>query len=159
MTDAFDDEMFSGNGASAGGLDPYEGHPVLFVPTHFGKGEGPENNQTKKPIDVVDTEIVSFADETPDQDTVRVFGMILVGGLRKAAIFNEAVADGQQMAQESGLPKMVIGVLNKDTKNQKRGQSAPWILDKVTDAKVIARMKQYALANFREQNPFEDSED
>lgn len=159
MSDTFDnDEMFSGNGSSAGGLDPYEGHPVLLVPSHFGKEEGPENNKTGKAIDVVDADLISFNEEDPDEDSIRVFGTILVGSLRKAAIFNEAVSEGRQMAQESGLPKMVVGVLAKDTKNQKRGQNAPWVLEKITDVGILGRMRKYALANLKESNPFEDSE-
>lgn len=157
MSDAFDDdEMFSGNGSSAGGLDPYEGHPLLLVPSHFGKEEGPENNKTGKAIDIVDTKLISFQDEEPDEDDVRVFGTILVGSLRKAAIFNEAVSEGKQLAQENGLPKMHVGVLQKDTKHQRRGQNAPWILEKVTDGAVLARMRKYALANLRQANPFEE---
>lgn len=151
MSDEFDD-MFS-NGASGSGLDDYEGHPLLFVPTEYQKGGYVD--RTGKKIDVVDSTVVSF--ENPDapetDDGVRIFAGRLVGGLKKGAVFNMANPSGDP---NTGLPRMTIGVLVKGQKSG--GQSAPWLLEPIEDKALVAKMAAYARKHFAAQNPFGDPE-
>ena len=154
MTDVQTDDMFD-NRATGSGLDPYEDTCVLFVPTAFIK-DGGKSLRDQSPIDVADTIVVGFAPgEDPDESTVRVHSGALVSTLRRAAVFNEAVEKGTKDPQDNGLPKMVIGRLYKDIKNQKKGQATAWALDKVEDEAVISSMRSYALKNFKESSPFE----
>lgn len=116
-----DDPFKSGSG-SAQGLAQFEDQLILVTPLEYL----PEVKTTNGTKDAIDSDIVVLdGPDGPDEvEGVRIFSMTLIGAMKRMAAFNEK----HDVDPATGYPRMVLGVLIKDTDNQKKGQNAPWKL-------------------------------
>lgn len=142
-------DPFSNGGGSNTGLAAFENCNVLIIPREYLETVKTANGDK----DAIDADVVNLdADGGPElEEGVRIFGMVLIGALKRQAKFNEAYPAGDPT---TNLPKMTLGRLIKDEENKKKGQNAPWKLQAVEDEAVKNVARAYIKEHLTAQDPF-----
>ncbi len=116
-----DDPFKSGSDGGAG-ITEYGGQLLLVTPTEYVESMSTSFGDTDAVR--VDFVVLDAPDGPEEIEDTLVFQRMLIGALKRQAIFNEK----NGVDENTGHPKMTLGVLIQDTERQKKNQSAPWVL-------------------------------
>jgi hypothetical protein len=116
-----DDPFKSGSDGGAG-ITEYGGQLLLVTPTEYVESISTSFGDT----DAVraDFVVLDGPEGAEEIEDTLIFQRMLIGSLKNQAKFNEK----NGVDENTGFPKMTLGVLIQDTDRQKKGQSAPWVL-------------------------------
>jgi hypothetical protein len=116
-----DDPFKSGSDGGAG-ITEYEGRLLLVTPTEYVESFPTTFGDTDTVR--VDFVVLDGPDGIEEVEDTLVFQRMLIGALKTQAKFNEK----NGVDENTGHPKMTLGVLIQDESRKKQGQSAPWVL-------------------------------
>ena len=144
MTDPFDEDIFSGNGAGGGGLDEVQDKPCIFVPLEYKKGTGLQGSQGEDKYLIV-AKIISFGNpESPEvHEDIPIFGTALVSGMKLLAKKNESGT-----LTDKGFPFMRLGTPFKNKAKGKVGNPM-WDMKPVEDEGLRRAMAEYAYKHLK----------
>lgn len=116
------EDPFKSGSAGGAGLTEYEGQLLLVTPTEYVESISTSFGDTDAVR--VDFVVLDGPDGIEEVEDTLVFQRVLISALKKRAQFNEK----NGVDEATGFPKMILGVLIQDKAQQKKGQSAPWVL-------------------------------
>lgn len=116
-----DDPFKSGSDGGAG-ITEYDGQLLLVTPSEYVESISTSFGDTDAVR--VDFVVLDGPEGAVEVEDTLVFQRMLISALKRQAIFNEK----NGVDENTGHPKMTLGVLLQDEDRKKKGQSAPWVL-------------------------------
>jgi hypothetical protein len=116
------DDPFKSGSAGGAGITEYEGQLLLVTPTEYIESFPTTFGDTDTVR--VDLVVLDGPDGIEEVEDTLVFQRVLISALKGRAKFNEK----NGVDEKTGFPRMILGVLIQDKEQQKKGQSAPWVL-------------------------------
>lgn len=115
-------DPFKSGSAGGAGITEYADQLLLVTPTEYVESMKTSYGDTDAVR--VDLVVLDAPDGPEEVEDTLVFQRMLIGALKRQAKFNEQ----HQVDEQTGFPKMTLGVLIADKEQQKKGQDAPWVL-------------------------------
>jgi hypothetical protein len=141
-------DPFKSGSAGGSGITEYADQLLLVTPVEYIASKKTSFGETD--CVRVDLVVLDAPDGPEEVEDTLVFQRMLIGALKRQAIFNEKY----EVDPNTGYPKMTLGVLVADVEQQKKNQDAPWVLAE-PNAEQAALAREYLAGKKQEPaDPF-----